>query len=305
MKTKQGKKEDSLKEYQVDLGERGIYDKRNPLNDLTGKEWTFSTKTVIPKAYPPSFSHKLRNVHGGQKPPEICQELIITFSKAGELVLDPFAGVGGTLLGASLAERKALGIEINPEFVKIYRRVCKENLLEEQPILVGDSRILLPSALDNEMADFVLTDVPFWAMDKLEKTRGVFSRAGEESKGKLKSSLNPFDSNQPQSIEEWLNFLEKVFDIVFQKLRENRYLGVFIGNMYRNIPSKEKSKRKIGRYLMLSAILAEMLEGIGFVLKSERIWYDTAKKLGVYGYPYTYVPSMVDQRILILKKEIL
>ena len=39
----------SLKSYQEDRQERGVYDKRNPLNDLTGKEWLFSTKTVLPK----------------------------------------------------------------------------------------------------------------------------------------------------------------------------------------------------------------------------------------------------------------
>ena len=49
---------------------RGYYDLANQLNDLTGKEWVFSTKSVIPKGFPPSFQHKLRNKHGGQKPPE-------------------------------------------------------------------------------------------------------------------------------------------------------------------------------------------------------------------------------------------
>jgi len=51
---------------------RGFYDLANQLNDLTGKEWVFSTKSVIPKGFPPSFQLKLRNKHGGQKPPELC-----------------------------------------------------------------------------------------------------------------------------------------------------------------------------------------------------------------------------------------
>jgi len=32
----------ALKDYQENRQERGIYDKRNTLNDLTGKEWLFS-----------------------------------------------------------------------------------------------------------------------------------------------------------------------------------------------------------------------------------------------------------------------
>ncbi len=41
--------------------------------------------------------------------------LIEFFTKSGEIVLDPFAGVGGTLLGAAIARgpRRALGIELD------------------------------------------------------------------------------------------------------------------------------------------------------------------------------------------------
>ena len=36
----------SKKKNAVDKGDRGIYDKRNKLNELTGKEWLPSTKSV-------------------------------------------------------------------------------------------------------------------------------------------------------------------------------------------------------------------------------------------------------------------
>ena len=86
-----------------------IYDERNTVNDLTGSEWKFSTKTVISKPYPINMQHKLRSEHGGQKPPELCADLIKIFTKRNNIVLDPFMGVGGTLLGASMIERKAIG----------------------------------------------------------------------------------------------------------------------------------------------------------------------------------------------------
>ena len=45
--------------------------------------------------------------------------LIEFFTRTGELVLDPFAGVGGTLLGAAIARgpRRAIGIELDPRWV--------------------------------------------------------------------------------------------------------------------------------------------------------------------------------------------
>lgn len=38
----------------VDMGERGVYDKRNKLNDLTGKEWVYFTNSVWVTGYSPT-----------------------------------------------------------------------------------------------------------------------------------------------------------------------------------------------------------------------------------------------------------
>ena len=80
-----------LKSYQENRFERGIYDKRNLLNDLTGKEWLFSTKTVIPKKYPNELSSCLL-------PVQLRSEIIETFSKPKWRILDPFYGSELTLL---------------------------------------------------------------------------------------------------------------------------------------------------------------------------------------------------------------
>ena len=57
------------------------YDERNKVNDLSGAEWKFATKTVISKVYPINMQHKLRSEHGGQKPPELCADIIKMFTK--------------------------------------------------------------------------------------------------------------------------------------------------------------------------------------------------------------------------------
>ena len=86
----------------------------NALNDLTGEEWLYFTKSVLTTAYPSELGHAARKAHGANKPPRLMARLIEFFSKTGELVLDPFAGVGGTLLGAAIARgpRRAIGIEL-------------------------------------------------------------------------------------------------------------------------------------------------------------------------------------------------
>ena len=88
-----------------DGSSRGFYSEDNRVNDLTGREWVFWTRSVITKPYPPNLQHALRSQHGGQKPPDLCADLLRVFTKEGQRVLDPFMGVGGVLLGASLCGR--------------------------------------------------------------------------------------------------------------------------------------------------------------------------------------------------------
>ena len=254
----------------------------NTLNDLTGAEWKFSTKSVINKPYPVNMQHKLRSQHGGQKPPQLCADLIQTFTKKGQKVLDPFGGVGGTLLGASLIGRRATGVELDSRWIEIYKEVTTLENLQEQEFLQGDSREVLLK-IEPKSFDFILTDVPYWNIDKLAKTRSKTAKA---------SKLATFNDSDDQTKDQWLEEMEQVLTAAHACLKDGKYAAVFIGDMYRE-----------SRYHMLSASLAERLEATGnWTLKANLIWYDVSKMLHVYGYPAAFVPSMIHQNILILKK---
>ena len=274
--------------------------------NLSPKIPFFSGKTfVLHKAFPPSFNHDLRREHGGMKPPELAHYLIESFSQdSSDLILDPFAGVGGTLLGGSLAKRSVIGVDINPRWREIYESVSTSAGFSLQHYIIGDSRKILSEAIKDNSIDLVLTDVPYWAMDKLKKTRGRFSRAGEPSREKLHSSLKRFDDSTVQSIEEWLELLNDVFRSCYMKLKHEKYLIVFIGNMYRTFNEQIQGKKeRRGRYLFLSGRLGLLLHSIGFKFKKEFIWYSPDKSLHVFGYPFSYIPSIVHQTILVFKKE--
>jgi DNA modification methylase len=278
---------------------RGFFDLANQLNDLTGKEWVFSTKSVIPKGFPPSFQLKLRNKHGGQKPPKLCESLIRTFTKEGDSVLDPFCGVGGTLIGCHLSNRNGIGIEINKDWIDIYQSICDLESLKPQEIILGDSREILKNFITKkkEKFDFVLTDIPYWKMDVVEKSKGTYKKVGEESKGiySEKSKLSRFNSESEhveRKKEDWELLINEVFIDCFSLLKPGSYCAVFIGNMYYK-----------GQYFLLNADIARILSQIGFVLKGEIVWYDVNKKLHLYGINYSWIPSIVHQFIMIFRKE--
>ena len=284
------KKNDKIELFNEHGASRGFYSEKNRLNDLTGKEWQYWSKSVINKNYPINFQHKLRNQHGGQKPPQLCADLIRAFTKKGMKVLDPFAGVGGTLLGASLCDRKAVGIEINKKWVDVYNQVCKLENVEQQDMRVGDSKEVLKSE-SPESYDFILTDVPYWNMDKVERSNGKFKKVNGEAKEKIKSNLSKFNEEVMKTKEEWLKDMEDIFSLCNPLLKQGGYLAVFIGDMYRN-----------GKYHFLSSDLANVLERNSFTPKANLIWYDVSNKLHIYGYLYDFVPSMIHQNILIFKK---
>ncbi len=271
---------------------RGFYSEANRVNDLTGREWVFWTRSVITKPYPPDMQHALRSRHGGQKPPGLCADLIRVFTKAGESVLDPFMGVGGVLLGAALCGRKAFGIEVDARWIQIYREVCRREGLELQETLVADAREALAS-LSGRSFDCVFTDVPYWKMDKASRSKGTFKRVGEAARPVRSSKLSAFTVCEYPSKAAWLEHIKEVFSLAAGLLKSRGYLLSFIGDMYRD-----------NQYHCLSAELAAVISRIpDMVWKANLVWYDVSKKLHLYGYQYSYIPSLIHQNVLVFRKE--
>jgi DNA modification methylase len=69
--------------------------------------------------------------HPTEKPVDLLQDLIESSSRAGELVLDPCAGIGSTGVAAVLRGRRTLLVEIHEE----YARVAVERVREAERLL--------------------------------------------------------------------------------------------------------------------------------------------------------------------------
>ena len=68
--------------------------------------------------------------HFATFPRELPERCIKAGSPGGGLVLDPFAGSGTTLAVARDLGRRAIGIELNPEYVRLIEKRCAQNALD-------------------------------------------------------------------------------------------------------------------------------------------------------------------------------
>ncbi len=291
MDNKQYKQPGKTELFHEDGSSRGFYSAKNKVNDLTGKEWLFSTRSVITKPYPLNLRHDLRSQHGAQKPPDLCADIIRTLTKRGQTILDPLMGVGGVLLGAALSGRMATGIEINQKWIGLYKQVCREEGLQELECLCGDAACVLPT-LSARTYDLVFTDVPYWKMDIAPRSKGRYKKVGEQSRPAPQSKLNAFGPHYADK-SEWLAKMGRVFALATGLLKDGGYLATFVGDMY-----------FANEYHCLPAELAYELQQIeGLLWKANIIWYDVSKKLHLYGYQYAYIPSLIHQNILVFRKE--
>jgi len=264
---------------------------KNTLNELTGDKWLWFTKSLITTAYPHEFGHKLRKAHGANKPPRLMQEQIEFFTKRDGLVLDPFAGVGGTLIGASVAEppRRAIGIEISPEWVDIYHEVCAREGMEPQEMIVGDCLEVMASMAD-ESVDLIATDPPYNIHVPKTMCDGKYGWSNRETDYNMRSTQERDFANL-ESYDDYLDAMEATFRECRRLLKPGAYLTVIVRNAYQG-----------GRYYLTNALLAARAESAGLTLKGEKIWYQAGTPLRPYGYPYGYVPNVSHQFILILQR---
>ena len=65
----------------------------------------------------------IKEKHFAPFPNKLPERCIKACCPLDGIVLDPFCGSGTTLKVASELNRKSIGIEINPEFVKIIKRI--------------------------------------------------------------------------------------------------------------------------------------------------------------------------------------
>ncbi len=90
-----------------------------------GREYEGTTNNPRTTLYCPKETGGL---HPFQKPLDLLEYLIRTYSNEGDLVLDTFMGSGGTCVAAMRSGRRSIGIETTEKYYRVTQRRVEATL---------------------------------------------------------------------------------------------------------------------------------------------------------------------------------
>jgi DNA modification methylase len=203
------------------------------------------------------------------------------------------AGTGSTLLAAVEAGRRALGVELNPEFARLARARLAETRARlgvsgpAATVLEADARDL--SALGLPTIDYCLTSPPYW--DMLHRKGFETQRRRREAGLPVTYSDLHADFGNIEDYEQFLAGVCGVYERLFDLLAPGAYLTVVVKNV-----------KKGGRMYPLAWDIGRRL-GDTYRLKDERIWLQDNVKLAPFGMFNAWVSNTHHHYCLNFRKE--
>lgn len=253
----------------------------NELDGATWERYSISIWSDIRKS-PDEIALK----HPAIFPAQLVGRLIECFTtKDDNLILDPFAGIGSTVVAAHRLGKKGIGIEIEPRFVEKGNHRLDTLLVDSGSKIYSDDARNLSSFVSPETVDMVITSPPYWDILLAKRTAD-----GKEIRhyGEAEADLG--------KIHEYKRFLEEltgIFRLVFQVMKAGKYCCVVVMDL-----------RKKSQFYSYHSDVAKFMQEIGFIYDDIIIWdrrseYSNMRPLG---YPYRFRINKAHEYILIFQK---
>lgn len=255
---------------------------RNRLNDLSPKEWLKFQKSWFIHNPPPRKKDVIR--HPAKFPETLVQEFVEFFTKRGQIVFDPMVGTGSTLVACLRSGRNSIGIELNPFYAEIARKVVDEERRAlgdaahdlRADILTGDAAKL--ERFDLPHIDYVITSPPYWNM---LHARGASTQRERRQSEKLDViySDDAADVGNIDDYDEFLQTLVQIYAKLKPCLKPRAYITIIVKNV-----------KKGGQIYPLAWDLAHHL-GKLYTLKDEKVWCQDDIRLAPYGIGNAWVSN--------------
>jgi len=219
----------------------------------------------------------------GNWSPYIPRNVILKYSKPGELVLDYFCGAGTTAVECKLLGRKCIAIDINDKAIELARKNLNFKVDVEQitfiddkihletyepQLSVGDARDL--SFLDDSSVDLICAHPPY---------ANIIHYTDFEQ-----GDLSYFE------IDDFLKEMSKVAKESFRVLKPGRQCAILIGDMRRKKHVIPLGFKLINVYLSVGFKLRELVIKRQHNCKTTGFWYASSIKHNFLLLAHEYLP---------------
>lgn len=255
----------------------------NHINCLNAKQWMKNQVAIW------EFSYEKRdvrdkNIHPAVFPIGLPAKCIELFTHKGELVLDPFVGIGTTLIAARDLERNAVGFDLNKKYISfIKKRLSQSNLFSAtKQIAICDDAINIPNYLEENMISLSVTSPPYANM--LNRPRENKSLRGDLRNNQHYQKIQQYSKN-PRDLgtmepKKFAEALGEIYKRILPLHKTKAHCVINITDLWWN------NKR-----IPLHLYVIEALEKAGYELRNTIIWdrRDLVNKAGIFGWPSNYI----------------
>lgn len=114
--------------------------------------------------------------HSCPLPGELIERIVLLSTDPGDLVFDPFAGVGSVIAHAERLGRRGLGLESHTKFVDAYWSQVRPDVLAKHPTLSDSERVSMASDLSKKLITLRILKYPRVLYEAVRDliTEGVF-----------------------------------------------------------------------------------------------------------------------------------
>jgi len=257
----------------------------NRINCLNAKEWV-RNQVAIWEFYYEKRDIRDKDIHPAVFPIALPKKCIQLFTHKGELVLDPFLGIGTALVAAQDLERNAVGFDLNKKYIDFTNERLAQTIIDfgdnTRQIAVCDNAINIPKYLNKNTVSLCVTSPPYANM--LNHKRLNKSIRGDLRKNKHFKKVQQY-SNDPQDLgtmklEKYIEALAQIYKGILPLLKPKAHCVINVNDLWEN-----------NHRYPTHAYIIETMEKVGYELRNIIIWdkRNLVNRVGIFGWPNNYI----------------
>ena len=257
------------------------------LNCLDAKNW-IKSQVGVWQVYYEGRDIRDKDIHPAVMPLGLAKRIIELFTHRGEVVLDPFAGVGTTLLAARDLNRNSVGFDINEKYCNVSRDrldQAKPSKPSQQIMLCEDAHNI-PCYLENGSVKLIFTSPPY--ANLLNRKRLNKSRRGDLRQNSQYLRVEQYSQDKrdlgTMQIDEYAKELREIYEKLLPILKPR-------GHNVINVPDMWWSDGRSGRRIPIHIYVYHAMIEAGYELRNTIVWDRTniVNRIGIFGWPSNYI----------------